>query len=83
MSGFKQMAVQREALVAIKQAAILKKSDVLLVFMFGHLGRRDDETPFAVECFIKDGIAVWNVMEGGNDLRTVSGGNGANPKGDL
>ena len=58
------MAVQREALVAIKQAAILKKSDVLLVFMFECLGRRDDETPFAVECFIKDGIAVWNVMEG-------------------
>ena len=58
------MAAQREALVAIKKAAILKKSDVLRVFMFGHLGRRDDGTPFVVGCFIKDGIAVWNVMEG-------------------
>ena len=39
VSGFKQSAEQREALVAIKQAAILKKFDVLLVFMFDRLGR--------------------------------------------
>lgn len=38
VSGFKQSAQQREALVAIKQAAILKKFDVLLVFMFDRLG---------------------------------------------
>ncbi|UQT47896.1 recombinase family protein [Flavonifractor plautii] len=64
VSGFKQSAEQREALVAIKQAAILKKFDVLLVFMFDRLGRRDDETPFVVEWFVKNGIAVWSVMEG-------------------
>ena len=62
VSGFKQSAEQREALVAIKQAAILKKFDVLLVFMFDRLGRRDDETPFVVEWFVKNGIAVWSVM---------------------
>ena len=64
VSGFKQSVEQREALVAIKQAAVLKKFDVLLVFMFDCLGRRDDETPFVVEWFVKNGIAVWSVMEG-------------------
>lgn len=63
VSGFKQSAEQREALVAIRQAAILKKFDVLLVFMFDRLGRRDDETPFVVEWFVKNGIAVWRALE--------------------
>lgn len=32
--------------------------------MFDRLGRRDDETPFVVEWFVKHGIAVWSVNEG-------------------
>ena len=40
------------------------KFDILLVFMFDRLGRRDDETPFVVEWFVKNGIEVWSAMEG-------------------
>ena len=32
--------------------------------MFDRLGRRDDETPFVVEWFVKNGIEVWSAMEG-------------------
>lgn len=32
--------------------------------MFDRLGRRDDETPFVVEWFIKNGVEVWSVVEG-------------------
>jgi len=44
--------------------AALVKFDVLLVFMFDRLGRRDDETPFIVEWFTKQGIEVWSATEG-------------------
>lgn len=49
VSGYKRSADQREALQKLKQAAIQKQFDILLVFMFNRLGRRDDETPFEVE----------------------------------
>ncbi len=39
-------------------------NDILLVFMFDRLGRRDDETPFIVEWFVKNGVEVWSAMEG-------------------
>ena len=64
ISGFKVSSEDREALQAIKKAAIKKAFDVLLVFMFDRLGRRDDETPFIVEWFVKNGIEVWSVVEG-------------------
>ena len=32
--------------------------------MFDRLGRRDDETPFVVEWFVKNGIEVWSATEG-------------------
>ncbi len=64
VSGYKCSADQREALQKLKQAAIQKKFDVLLVFMFDRLGRRDDETPFIVEWFVKNGVEVWSVTEG-------------------
>jgi len=64
ISGFKVSSENREALQSIKKAAIQKQFDVLLVFMFDRLGRRDDETPFIVEWFVKNGIEVWSVVEG-------------------
>lgn len=64
ISGYKCSADQREALQKLKQAAVQKRFEVLLVFMFDRLGRRDDETPFVVEWFVKNGIEVWSVMEG-------------------
>ncbi len=64
MSGFKVSAKDRDAIQEIQRAALAHAFDVLLVFMFDRLGRRDDETPFVVEWFVKNGIEVWSAMEG-------------------
>lgn len=64
VSGFKKSAKDRDAIQEIQQYAIEGKFDVLLVYMFDRLGRRDDETPFIVEWFVQQGIEVWSVMEG-------------------
>lgn len=64
VSGFSVSANDRDAIQSIKNAAIQKAFDILLVFMFDRLGRRDDETPFVVEWFVRNGIAVWSVKEG-------------------
>ena len=64
VSGFKVAAADRDAIQEIRQDAEERKFDILLVFMFDRLGRRDDETPFVVEWFIRNGIEVWSAMEG-------------------
>ena len=40
------------------------KFDILLVFMFDRLGRKEDGTPFVVEWFVNNGIEVWSAEEG-------------------
>lgn len=62
--AFKLLEKQRDAVQDIKAAALRKEFDVLLFFMFDRVGRRDDETPFVVEWFIKQGIQVWITQEG-------------------
>ena len=64
VSGYKVKTENRDAIMQIKQAAMAGKFDVLLVFMFDRLGRRDDETPFVVQWFVSHGIRVWSVKEG-------------------
>ncbi len=64
VSGYKVAAKDRDAIQEIQKAAVAGKFDILLVFMFDRLGRRDDETPFVVEWFVKCGIEVWSCMEG-------------------
>ena len=64
VSGFKKSAKQRDQLQQIQNAAMAGEFDILLVFMFDRLGRRDDETPFVVEWFVKQGIEVWSTQEG-------------------
>ena len=64
VSGYKVSANDRDAVIEIRKAAAAKKFDVLLVFMFDRLGRREDETPFVLEWFVKNGIEVWSTMEG-------------------
>ena len=56
VSGFKVSAEKRDAIMSIRKEAERGAFDVLLVFMFDRLGRRDDETPFLVEWFISKGI---------------------------
>ena len=64
VSGFKVSAKDRDAVQEIQRDAALGKFDVLLVFMFDRLGRKDDETPFIVEWFVKNGVEVWSAEEG-------------------
>ena len=64
ISGWKKKADERDELVEIREAAINKKFDILLVFMNDRIGRRDEETPFVVQFLIEQGIEVWSVKEG-------------------
>ena len=64
ISGYKVSTNDRDAIVEIKKRAIMHKFDVLLVFMFDRIGRRDDETPFVVQWFVQQGIEVWSAREG-------------------
>ncbi len=64
VSGYKVSTNARDAIVEIKKRAVLHQFDVLLVFMFDRLGRRDDETPFVVQWFVQQGIEVWSTREG-------------------
>ena len=64
ISGFKVSAKDRDAIIDLQKAAANGEYDILLVFMFDRLGRRDDETPFVVEWFVQHGIEVWSATEG-------------------
>jgi len=64
VSGYKVSTNARDAIIEIKKKAINKEFDVLLVFMFDRLGRREDETPFMVQWFVQQGIEVWSTREG-------------------
>ncbi|MDR0518833.1 MAG: recombinase family protein [Clostridiales Family XIII bacterium] len=64
ISGFKVSAKDRDAIQDLQKAAIEEKFDVLLVFMFDRIGRKEDETPFVVEWFVQHGVEVWSVNEG-------------------
>lgn len=64
VSGYKKKAIDRDQLQAAKEDALKNEFDILLVFMFDRLGRREDETPFVVEWFVQQGIEVWSTKEG-------------------
>jgi DNA invertase Pin-like site-specific DNA recombinase len=64
VSGFKVSAAKRDVLQEIQHEAMQGMFNVLLVFMFDRLGRKDDETPFVVEWFDRQGVEVWSVKEG-------------------
>jgi len=64
VSGFKVSSKDRDAIQEIQKDAMAGKLDILLVFMFDRIGRKEDETPFVVEWFVRNGVAVWSVNEG-------------------
>lgn len=68
VSGYKVSAENRDAIIEIRELAEKKQFDILLVFMFDRLGRREDETPFLVKWFIDHGIEVWSTREGQQKL---------------
>lgn len=68
VSGYKVSAANRDVILEIKALAQQHAFDILLVFMFDRLGRREDETPFLVQWFIEQGIEVWSTREGQQKL---------------
>ena len=68
VSGYKVSANDRDIIIEIRELAEKKRFDVLLVFMFDRLGRKEDETPFLVKWFIDHGIEVWSTREGQQKL---------------
>jgi len=64
VSGFKVAAQNRDAIQDLKTAAERHEFEILLVYMFDRLGRRQNETPFVVEWFVGQGIEVWSTQEG-------------------
>lgn len=68
ISGFKVSAEKRDAIQDLKESALRKEFDVLLVYMFDRLGRIDSETPFVVQWFVEHGIEVWSTQEGQQKL---------------
>ena len=64
VSGYKKSANDRDAIIELREKALRKEFDVLLVFMFDRLGRREDETPFVLQWFVEHGIEVWSANEG-------------------
>lgn len=64
VSGWKKTVNERDEMTVLKEGALNKEFDVLLVFMFDRLGRREDETPLMVNFLVQNGIEVWSVKEG-------------------
>lgn len=70
VSAWKKSTDDRDELTAIKKGAIDKEFDILLVFMFDRLGRREDETPVMINFLIKNNVEVWSVQEGQRKIET-------------
>lgn len=64
ISGWKKKTDERDALVKIKESALNNEFDVLVVFLFDRIGRREDESPLVVQFLIENGIEVWSTKEG-------------------
>ena len=69
VSGYTTPIADRDAITEIRKAAMQKKFDILLVYMFDRLGRRADEIPFIVQWFIENGIEVWSATEGQQEMK--------------
>lgn len=64
VSGYHMALKDRKELQRALQDASAGKFDVLLVFMFDRLGRKNDETPLILRYLDSLGIEVWSVNEG-------------------
>ena len=64
VSGYKVSASDRSEMQNLLTAAQNHEFDILLVFMFDRLGRRQNETSAIVETFNELGVEVWSTKEG-------------------
>ena len=69
VSGYKLGEKERDVLQTIKKDVCNNEIDILLVFLFDRIGRREDETPFVVKWLIDQGIEVWSVNEGQREIK--------------
>lgn len=64
VSGYHKGLNDRKVLQEVIRDVSDKKIDVLLVFMFDRIGRKDNETPFLLKRIVECGVEVWSVCEG-------------------
>jgi len=64
VSGYHKGLNERKILQEVIKDVGDKEIDVLLVFMFDRLGRKDNETPFLLKRIVECGVEVWSVCEG-------------------
>jgi len=70
VSGWKKNTAERDEITKIKEGAIKGELDILLVFMFDRLGRREDETPLVVNFLHNHNVDVWSVKEGKRNMES-------------
>ena len=64
VSGFKLKSTDRDVIQQVLYDAEHGVFDVLVVFMFDRLGRREDDTPLILQSLVGFGVEVWSVTEG-------------------
>src|SRR5690625_4227021 len=64
VSGHKVSAKDRDVVQDVLRDAEAGEFDVLLVFMFDRIGRKQYETPLVMKSLDKMGIQLWSVKEG-------------------
>jgi len=69
ISGWKKSVSERDELQQIKEGAINKEFDILLVYYSDRLGRNKDEIPVIINFLSKNGVIVYSTEEG--ELRSV------------
>ena len=64
ISGYSVSLDNREAIQTIKSAALQHEFDILLVYMFDRIGRKEFEVPAFIRFLVDHGISVWSTQEG-------------------
>ncbi len=64
VSGYHKGLNDRKVLQEVIKDVSDKAIDVLLVFMFDRIGRKDNETPFLLKRIVECGVEVFSVCEG-------------------
>ena len=70
VSGFKTKMADREELVTIKEMAVRKEFDILIVYKSDRIGRTSDESPMIINFLNKHGIRVFTARDG--EIKTSS-----------
>lgn len=72
VSGYHKGLNDRKVLQEVIQDVGEHRIDVLLVFMFDRIGRKDNETPFLLKRIVECGVEVWSVCEGQQTFENAS-----------